>query len=132
MFENLWNRIITWFRDRSERNKLIQSFNESARLAFINGESPILLEALVSRGDAAYKHSFSRWLSSGFRIVVHTNLLLTSDEIKLLGRHILSNGLLVRHLIVLGWDTLEIHVENSFHGFKWNLSEYAGSIHLLG
>lgn len=27
-FENTWNRITAWFRDRSERAKLIEGFNE--------------------------------------------------------------------------------------------------------
>ena len=35
MFANTWNKIISWFRDRSERNKLVRSFNESAREAFV-------------------------------------------------------------------------------------------------
>jgi len=33
MFSNTWNNIIEWFRDRSERAKLVRSFNESARNA---------------------------------------------------------------------------------------------------
>ena len=37
MFENTWNNIIDWFRDRSERAKLVRSFNESATYA---DESP--------------------------------------------------------------------------------------------
>lgn len=132
MFENFWNRIITWFKDRSERSKLVRSFNESSRQAFINGEAPILLEASVSRGDPAYRHSWSRWLSSGFRIKVHTSFLLTSDDLRQIGFVIINNESLVRKLIVLGWDTLEVYVDKGSHGYKWNLKEHIKAIHQIG
>lgn len=132
MLENFINRIIAWFKDHRDRNKLIQSFNQSARDAFITGQAPVMLEARVSKGDPSYKHTFSNWLSSGFRIKVHTSILLTKDEMMDLGRTILSNEQLVRRLVVLGWDTLEVYVANGKFGYKWNLSEHMGSIHLLG
>ncbi len=47
MLENTWNRIIDWFRDRSERSQLIRSFNDSAKNAFIIGEAPTLLKAKI-------------------------------------------------------------------------------------
>lgn len=34
-FENTWTKITTWFRDRSERQKLIRGFNEMSRESFI-------------------------------------------------------------------------------------------------
>ena len=37
MFANTWNNVVTWFKDRSERAKLISSFNDAARLSFITG-----------------------------------------------------------------------------------------------
>lgn len=40
MFENTWNNIIDWFRDRSERAKLVRSFNDSAKNSFVAGIAP--------------------------------------------------------------------------------------------
>ena len=132
MFVNTWNRIVSWFKDRSERNKLIRSFNDSAREAFVNNEAPVVLEASISRGDPEYKHTFSNLLSSGFRIKVGlSGRPLTKDEIIYIGNIILSNDQLVRRLVVLGWDTLEIHSENSTYGCKWRLSEYMKTIKLI-
>ena len=131
MFANTWNIIISWFRDRSERNKLVRSFNESAREAFVLGEAPAMLEASISRGDPTYKHSFSRWMYSGFRIKIFTGRLLTKDEMIFIGNTILSNEQLVRRLVVLGWDTLEIHGENATYGCKWKLSDHMETINLL-
>lgn len=34
---NIWNRIVEWFSDRSERDRLVRNFNNSAKEAFING-----------------------------------------------------------------------------------------------
>ena len=35
---NVWNSIVEWFSDRSDRNRLIHDFNRNAREAFIYGE----------------------------------------------------------------------------------------------
>ncbi len=131
MFANTWNRIISWFRDRSERNRLVRSFNESAREAFVMGDAPAMLEASISRGDPSYKHAFSRWMYSGFRIKIFTGRLLTKDEMIFIGNTILSNEQLVRRLMILGWDTLEIHGENGTYGCKWKLADHMETINLL-
>ena len=124
MFANTWNNIITWFKDRSERAKLIRSFNESARHAFINGIAPSLLKASMSKGDSAFKHQFSSWLNSGFRIQVFTGRVLTRAEIITIGKVILSDETLVRKLVILGWDTLEVHGDKGTYGCKWQLKDF--------
>ena len=49
-----WHRIIDWFRDVSERYKLVRDFNQTAKNAFISGQIPTLLEAcLLYTSDAA-------------------------------------------------------------------------------
>lgn len=131
MLANVWNRIIGWFTDRDERNKLVRSFNASSRDAFVLGEVPAMLEASISRGDPSYKHPFSKWMYSGFRIKVFTGRLLTKNEMLFIGRTILSNDQLVRRLVVLGWDTLEICGSNTTSGCKWKLADYMETINLL-
>lgn len=124
MFTNTWNNIITWFKDRSERAKLIRSFNESARNAFVTGVAPTLLKASISRGDRSYRHQFSNWLNSGFRIQAFTGRSLSKDEIIAIGNVILADDTLIRKLVVLGWDTLEIHGDQGFYGCKWQLKDF--------
>lgn len=124
MFENSWNNIISWFKDRSERAKLIRSFNESARNAFVGGIAPSLLKASISKGDRAYRHQFSNWLNSGFRIQAFTGKALTKDEILIIGSVILAEDALIRKLVVLGWDTLEIHSDKGCYGCKWQLKDF--------
>lgn len=124
MFANTWNNIITWFKDRSERAKLIRSFNESARNAFVAGIAPTLLKASISRGDRSYRHQFSNWLNSGFRIQAFTGRALSKDEIIAIGNVILADDILIRKLVVLGWDTLEIHGDKGSYGCKWQLKDF--------
>jgi hypothetical protein len=124
MLENFWNRIIDWFRDRSERSQLIRSFNDSAKNAFIIGEAPTLLKARISKGERAYRHQFSNWLNSGFRIQAFSGRQLAKNEIKQIGEVILNDNVLVRRLIVLGWDTLEIHGDQGIYGLRWQLKDY--------
>lgn len=124
MFTNTWNNIITWFKDRSERAKLIRSFNESARNAFVAGIAPTLLKASISRGDRSYRHQFSNWLNSGFRIQAFTGRALSKDEIIAIGNVILADDILIRKLVVLGWDTLEIHGDKGSYGCKWQLKDF--------
>jgi hypothetical protein len=120
----MWNRIVEWFRDRSERRKLLRSFNDAAQSAFVLGIAPTLLKARFSRGRAAYRHSFSDMLQSGFRIQAFTGQQLTRLEIVNIGEALLSDDVLVRRLIVLGFDTLEIHSDVGNYGCCWQLKDY--------
>lgn len=124
MFSNSWNNILDWFRDRSERSKLVRSFNTSARTSFVGGIAPTLLKAEISKGERAYKHQFSNWLNTGYRIQAFTGRQLTKDELMFIGKVILNDEILVRKLIVLGWDTLEIHGDEGAYGCRWQLKDY--------
>ena len=124
MLDNTWNNILDWFRDRSERAKLVRSFNESARTSFVAGIAPTLLKASISKGESSYKHQFSNWLNTGFRIQAFTGRVLTKDELIHIGKVILDDAILVRRLIVLGWDTLEIHGDAGTYGCRWQLKDY--------
>jgi hypothetical protein len=124
MLGNTWNTIIDWFRDRSERSMLVRSFNESARNAFVSGIAPTLLKASISRGERSYKHQFSSWLNTGFRIQAFAGRVLSKAELEMIGRVILSDRILARRLVVLGWDTLEIHGDAGTYGCRWQLKDH--------
>jgi len=124
MLSNTWNSIVDWFSDRSKRNNLVRSFNESARDAFIQGIAPTLLKANISKGESSYKHQFSDWLNTGYRIQAFTGRELSKSELIYIGQVILADSNLVRKLIVLGWDTLEIHGDAGNYGCRWQLKDY--------
>jgi len=124
MLSNTWNNILDWFRDRSERSKLVRSFNESARNSFVGGIAPTLLKAKISKGESSYKHQFSNWMNTGYRIQAFTGRQLSKDEIIHIGKVILNDEILVRKLVVLGWDTLEIHGDEGTYGCRWQLKDY--------
>ncbi len=129
---NIWNTIVDWFRDRSERSRVISSFNESARQAYMSGDAPVMLKAKISRGDPNYAHEFSaRWSGSGFRVMVFTGGQLSRAELEFMGNVILADEKLVRRLIVLGWDTLEIHGSEGVYGLKWRLTDFTTKINLI-
>lgn len=124
MFSNTWNNILDWFRDRSDRSRLVRSFNESARSSFVSGVAPTLLKAKISKGESSYKHQFSNWLNTGFRIQAFTGRQLSRDELIHIGKVILNDETLVRKLVVLGWDTLEIHGDEGTYGCRWQLKDH--------
>ncbi|MCE1169034.1 MAG: hypothetical protein LWX70_13165 [Sphingobacteriia bacterium] len=124
MLENTWNNIIDWFRDRSERARLVRSFNDSAKNSFVSGIAPTLLKASISKGESSYKHQFSNWLNSGYRIQAFTGRVLSKNELIHIGNVILDDSVLVRRLIVLGFDTLEIHGDAGAYGCRWQLKDY--------
>lgn len=124
MFSYSWNNLLEWFRDRNDRAKLIRSFNESARNSFVMGIAPTLLKASISRGESSYKHQFSDWLRSGFRIQAFTGRALSKEELVHIGKVILDDSILVRRLIVLGWDTLEVHSDKGVYGCRWQLKDF--------
>ncbi|MFR3330380.1 MAG: hypothetical protein ACLTSL_09515 [Odoribacter splanchnicus] len=120
-----WHKIITWFRDMSERNKLLRDWNEEAKMSYVQGIVPVLLEANISKGDSRYRHQFSRLLFSGFRIQIKGTYKLTKEEIVDIGRTVLHNQNLVRKMILLGWDTLEILDLTNQRGVKWAFKDFA-------
>jgi len=124
MLSNSWNNILDWFRDRSERSKLVRSFNESARNSFVSGIAPTLLKGKISKGESEYKHQFSNWLYTGYRIQAFTGRQLSKEELMHIGKVILNDEILVRKLVVLGWDTLEIHGDEGTYGCRWQLKDY--------
>ena len=123
--ENTWNRVVEWFKDRSERGRLVRSFNETAREAFVSGQAPTALKASISRGLPAYRHEFSAWMNTGFRIQALAGRELTKAEIVFIGEVVLANETLVRRLVVLGWDMLEVHGDHGRYGCRWCLADYA-------
>ena len=124
----MWYKFIQfrdWFGEMSERYKLIRDFNTASKTAFISGIAPTLLEARITKGDSSYRHQFSKFLGGGFRIKALTGRAFKRSELVELGRVILDDDALVRRLIALGWDTLEVHDSAGCNGLKWSLAEYA-------
>lgn len=124
----MWNRILIvaeWFGEMAERYKLIKDFNRAAKFSFISGSAPTLLEAKVTKGDSNFRHSFSKWMGGGFRIKALAGRPMSNMELREIGGVVLDNDELVRKLISLGWDTLEIHSNEGNLGLKWSLKEYA-------
>ena len=118
IFKIMWHKIIQifdWFGEMSERNRLIRDFNLAAKNAFIGGIAPTLLEAKITRGDSNYRHTFSKFLGGGFRIKALSGRPLRRDEMTEIGRVILDNKELVRKLVALGWDTLEVHDNSGYN-----------------
>lgn len=124
MFINTWNFILEWFRDRSERAKLVRSFNDAARDAYISGTAPTLLKASVSKGERAFHHQFSDWLNTGFRIHAFRGVQLPKNELIQIGNVIMSDGVLTRKLVVLGFDTLEVCGDVGQYGCRWQIKDY--------
>lgn len=124
----MWEKIIQlaeWFGDMQERATLLRNFNHSAKTAFISGVAPTLLSVSASRGNSAYRHAFSKMFLSGFRIKALSGRALTRAEMSEIGRIVLANETMVRKLISLGWDTLEVHDNAGCNGLQWKLTDYA-------
>lgn len=121
---DLWTRIIEWFHDRRDRSSLILGFNKSAKDAFINGYAPVILEARISKGNKNYKHRFSSLFNTGFRIKAYSGFALSKNDTINIGNVILANQALVRRLVVLGFDTLEVHCDVGNQGCQWQLHDY--------
>lgn len=119
-----WNRIINWFRDAYERDKLVRNFNNAARNAFTSGEIPTLLKATITMGEPAWKHEYSKMLYSGFRIKASAGRELTREEVLEIGKVVLNNQTLARQLYVLGWDTLEVVDMSTSKGCRWALKDF--------
>lgn len=123
----MWYRIIVianWFGEIKERYKLIRDFNRAAKMSFIIGDAPTLLQSKITTGEGAYRHEFSKFLGGGFRIKAMTGRPLDRHELIEIGSVILDDDALVRKLVALGWDTLEVHANKGYVGVKWALKNH--------
>lgn len=124
----MWNKIMVitdWFGEMGERYTLIRDFNRAGKNAYISGKAPALLEAKITSGESSYKHAFLKWLGGGFRIKALSGRSLSKTELIEVGRVVLDNDELIRKLISLGWDTLEVHDNTGFNGCKWKLMDFS-------
>ena len=124
----MWHKIIEiadWFGELTERYRLIRDFNNAAKNSFIKGIAPTLLESKITKGESKYRHAFSKFLAGGFRIKALSGRPLSKSELIEVGKVVLDNEGLVRKLISLGWDTLEVHDDKGFNGVKLCLKDYA-------
>ena len=119
----MWNFIVTWFKDRNERRQFVNEFNNAAKIAFVKGETRILLKANISSGNPNYKHAFSKWMAGGFRIIAESGNVLTREDVLNIGEIIIGNPMIVRQMITMGWDTLEIHPSGISKGLQWKLNQ---------
>lgn len=124
MLDNLWNNVLDWFSDRSERSNLVRSFNASGKNAFVTGLAPTLLKAKISKGNKEYKHQFSNWMNTGFRIQAFAGRQLGKNELIKIAKVVMSDEVLVRRLVVLGWDTLEVHTDKGSYGVRFQLKDH--------
>ncbi len=122
---NSWDCISTWFKDNKDRTVVIDEFNNAAQISYVEGKVPYQLKSSKSRGEKKFKHSTSARLNSGFRISVLTDQLVSEKELNRIGLSILANSKLVRFLITLGWDTLEVVNIRGNNGLHWELSKWA-------
>ena len=125
----MWYKLvgfIDWFGTYTQRYKLVKNFNASAKASFLMGEAPTLLQAKITKGgEIGYKHSFSKWLSGGFRIKVLSGHPLPKGDLVNMAQIVLANTELVRNMVTNGFDTLEIHDIKGVVGVKFPLKKYA-------
>ncbi|RZJ73115.1 MAG: hypothetical protein EOO45_10495 [Flavobacterium sp.] len=121
----MWYRLVDWFSDVRERHNLVRDFNKAAKYAFINGQAPTLLEVRTTIGSMDFRHAFSKFMAGGFRIKALSGQALPKSELIEIGKVVLDNEELVRKLVSLGWDTLEVHDVMGYNGCKWALKNYA-------
>ncbi len=117
----MWASILNWFQDRRDRNQFLNQFNNSAKMAFISGQTDNLLKASVSTGNSNYRHAFSKMFGGGFRIKAESGGTLTRDDVMTIGKIIIDDSMIVRLMVSLGWDTLEVYPSGSSSGLQWQL-----------
>jgi hypothetical protein len=117
-----WDKVLEWFSNNRERNELIADFNRSAKEAFVASIVPVYLKAESSRGNSAFNHQFSSFLYHGFRIRTLTGMFQSDDLFIAIGNMLAANQALTRHLVTLGYDTLEITNNQGRIVKQWRLS----------
>ena len=117
-----WDKILEWFSNNKERNSFLKEFNKSAKNAFVSGLVPIYLKAESSLGNNSFRHQFSSFIYHGIRVRTLTGMFIKDDLFIEIGNMLISNHTLTRHLVTLGYDTLEITINKGEVIGQWKLS----------
>lgn len=117
-----WDKILEWFSNNKERNSFLKEFNKSAKNAFVSGLVPIYLKAESSLGNNSFRHQFSSFIYHGIRVRTLTGMFIKDDLFIEIGNMLISNHTLTRHLVTLGYDTLEITNNKGEVIGQWKLS----------
>lgn len=120
---NITSDVSQWFSDLSSRKKMLKAFNETAKAAYVSGVTHFMFKASISRGKSDFKHQFSNTIFSGLKLLAYNNGHFSREDVMLIGLAILANRSLVRRLMLLGWDTLEICCDNSPIKYQWPINE---------
>lgn len=117
-----WDKILEWFSNNKERNSFLKEFNKSAKNAFVSGLVPIYLKAESSLGNNSFRHQFSSFIYHGIRVRTLTGMFIKDDLFIEIGNMLISNHTLTRHLVTLGYDTLEVTNNKGEVIGQWKLS----------
>jgi len=120
----IWDRIRQWFKTVIERQRTLDEFNESAKAAFINDGIGVLFRADEASGESDFRHPYSKFLLSAFRVKSTAGRKLTKDELLYIGRVILNDTSLTRKLYYLGWDTLRVEDPIGGVRVKWAIKDF--------
>lgn len=127
-----WSKILEWFKERSERDSMIKSFNYVARDIFEHYGAPTLLEAITQRGEPTFRHEYSSLLlKTGFCIRATAGKALSKEEMLYIGSLILNDQSLTRRLFILGWDTLIIDDVIGKKQVKWAIKDFTNMGYLI-
>ncbi len=117
-----WDRIIEWFSNNKERNQFLNEFNKSAKQAFVSNSVPVFLKAESSFGNNSFRHQFSSFLYHGLKVRTMTGMFLDDELFIAIGNMLASNQGLTRHLVTLGYDTLEVTNNSGKVVKQWKLT----------
>lgn len=123
----MWSKLIViydWFGELKERLMVVRDFNKAAKYAFISLKVPTLIQCKITKGDPNYRHNFSKWRGGGFRIKALSGHPLPKSSLIEIAKVVLDNEELVRKLVALGWDTLEVHDNSGYVGIKYPLMKH--------
>lgn len=110
-----------WVRNGWERNQVINSFNTSAKHAYYSRQAMYLAKARTTFGNSEFKHSLSR-MRSGFTVKIYGAYDMNKSQASDIADAILNNGPMIRQLMAIGYDTIEIETEN--YRFQWDAQTY--------
>jgi hypothetical protein len=121
----LFNRIVSVVTTGStERIRIINEFNKVFVEAYQLGEIDRKCTVTVAPGNSSFRHELSAFhIRSGFKITIHNDSRLTTQDIVEISQYVLNSAPFVRQLIALGFDTLIITGANTMAPLEISLKE---------
>lgn len=108
-----------------ERIRLITEMNTKFRDMYCSGSVEYFCKVSTGMGESGFRHEMSAFIfRSGFKLTIENDQGIDKENMREIGKFILSNTPFIRLLMTLGFDTFSVVGKTTHQEHKYELKKF--------